>query len=84
MFNHTKKHFSDNHGQIHLLKAKDKNGERCFFYVFIDKDKVDKFRKIPKKTKLDLLDYGKVVESGFGEPSEEIKKKMKEEYNFEQ
>jgi len=31
---------------------------------------------------LDLADYGKIISSAYGEPSQQIKQKMLEKYNF--
>lgn len=67
---------------LYLCKGLDK-GRAAWYYVMVDKPKIPIFLKqyeTPGGT-INLLDYGEVVYSGWGEePPEDIKKKVEEEY----
>lgn len=71
--------------RIYLLRGKEDGIRSCYFYLLIDALKVKEFEALPKGWKGDLTQFGKVLESGFGEnPPEDIVKKMKEEYDYEE
>lgn len=71
--------------RMHLLETKDEEGFDAWYYVYVDKSKVEEFRGIiGTGGSIVLSDYGKVIKSGFGkEVPESIKLQMKEEFNFE-
>lgn len=59
------------------------NGKRAYYYVQIDPVKEKAFLKAMKGTEtFSLLDFGDIIEWGYGEPSEELKKLMKAKYKL--
>ncbi len=68
--------------QIYLYQVKDSEDRDCYFYIFVKKSKLEEVKKITPDKVINLSEYGNIIESGFGKPSEEIRKKMKEEYNY--
>lgn len=52
-------------------------------YVAVRADKLHEFMEAQKTGIFYVEDYGVVLESGEGEPSEEIRKKMEDEYGFD-
>ena len=67
---------------IFLVYGTDDRSLRCFFYIQVDKTKRPLFDKYQKGQQIDLDDFGVILESGYGEPSDDIKTKMKEDYNY--
>lgn len=67
---------------IFLVRGRDDTTLPCYFYIEVDKTKRPLFEKFKKGQQVNLEEFGKVLESGYGEPSEEIKERMKEEYNY--
>ena len=63
--------------------GKDKLSREAWYYIQVDKIKTNLFQKNIKLGKVNLGEFGKIIHSGFGiNPPEEIKKIMKEKYNF--
>lgn len=63
--------------------GKDKFEREAWYYVKVEPFKESMFQREISKGKINLREYGEVIESGFGtKPPERIKNKMKEEYNF--
>jgi hypothetical protein len=58
---------------ILLVRGESPDGKKIFAYLGIRADKLGTF--FPE-------DYGVVIETGEGEPSEEVKQKMTQEYGF--
>lgn len=68
---------------IFLIRGRDASGERAWYYVIIDKGKLDLFKAKIGTPFLRLTDYGQILNSGFGEePSEEVKRFMEIEYGY--
>lgn len=67
---------------ILLLRGEDKNGEKIYAYVALRADKLEEFMAAHSKGVFYPEEYGVVLESGSGEPSDEVKKKMTSEYGF--
>lgn len=64
--------------------GQDKFERDAWYYVQVDKFKISLFQREISKGKINLQEYGEILESGFGKvPPDSIKKKMKDEYNFE-
>ena len=67
---------------ILLVRGESPDGEPIYAYVAVRADKLESFMEAQKTGMFYPEDYGVIVESGVGEPSDEIKKKMEEEYGF--
>lgn len=67
---------------ICLVKAKT-DGIPCYYYMRMSRLK---YTMLQAKTGsvLELTNYGEIVESGYGEPTSTTKKRMKDEYGFEE
>jgi len=61
-----------------------RSGENAFFYIRIELPKEQDFLAALKgQQKFNLSDYGEIIASGFGNPSDEIRKMLKEKYGFD-
>lgn len=67
---------------ILLVRGETPDNKKIYAYVAIRADRLESFMEAQKQGTFYPEDYGIVIESGEGEPSEEIKKKMTEEYGF--
>lgn len=67
---------------ILLVRGETPEGTKIFAYVAIRADKLESFMEAQKQGTFYPEDYGIVIESGEGEPTEEVKRKMTEEYGF--
>jgi hypothetical protein len=67
---------------ILLVRGETPDNKKIFAYVAVRADKLESFMEAQKSGTFYPEDYGIVIESGEGEPSAEIKKKMTEEYGF--
>lgn len=67
---------------ILLVRGETPEKKKIYAYVAIRADKLESFMEAQKQGTFYPEDFGIVIESGEGEPSEEIKKKMTEEYGF--
>lgn len=67
---------------ILLVRGENPDGEAMFAYVAIRVDKLQEFMEAQKSGVFYPEDYGVIIESGEGEPTEEIRKKMEDEYGF--
>jgi len=62
--------------RAYLLYAELKN-QTCYYYVLVDPHKEPAFlAAIAGEAGYDLKDFGQVLASGYGEPSEELRKEM--------
>ncbi len=65
-----------------LVRGESPETKKIFAYVAVRADKLEEFMEAQKQGTFYPEDYGIVIESGEGEPSEAIRKKMTEEYGF--
>ena len=65
-----------------LVRGENPEGGKIFAYVAIRADKLEAFMEAQKQGTFYPEDYGIIIESGEGEPSDEIKAKMTKEYGF--
>lgn len=65
-----------------LVRGETPDKKKIYAYVAIRADKLESFMEAQKQGTFYPEDYGIVVESGEGEPSAEVKKKMTDEYGF--
>jgi tetratricopeptide (TPR) repeat protein len=68
--------------RILLVRGESPNGEQMYAYCAVRADRVALFMAAQKSGTFFPEDYSVIVESGRGEPSPEIKKKMELEYGF--
>ncbi len=70
---------------IHKLKAKDSTGQWAYYFVLVEQSKEQSFMSaLEANESIDLEDYGRVIASNYGEePSDDIKKMLKEKYGFD-
>ncbi|MBV8938840.1 MAG: hypothetical protein JO089_03250 [Alphaproteobacteria bacterium] len=70
---------------IYLVRGNDSTSRHAWYYVMVDKMKKRLFEIDAKKGQINLTDYGKILYSAYGQdPPDDIKKKMKDEYGFEE
>lgn len=67
---------------ILLLRGSDANKEDIWAYVGVRADKLEEFMKAQESESFNPEDYGVIIRSGSGEPSDEDKEYMTKEYGF--
>lgn len=67
---------------ILLVRGENPDGKKIYAYVAIRADKLESFMEAQKAGTFYPEEYGMIVESGEGEPSDEVKAKMTKEYGF--
>ena len=68
---------------IHLVRCKNAAGRDCYFFLMCSQQKIKTLKAVMDGI-FNLKDYGEIIASGFGHtPSETIRKKLKDEYNFD-
>ena len=65
-----------------LVRGEDPTGGPIYAYVAVRADKLTKFMEVQSKGTFYPEDFGVIVESGQGEPSDEVRRKMETEYGF--
>lgn len=65
-----------------LVRGENPDGKKIYAYVAVRADKLESFMEAQKQGTFYPEDYGIVVESGEGEPSDEVKSRMTTEYGF--
>ena len=58
------------------------NGKNAFVIVKVAKAKHTIFKMKLGKEEFDMADYGEILHSGFGEPSDDIKSQMRKKYGM--
>jgi hypothetical protein len=70
---------------LYLVRGKDPTGRRAGYYFRVMPAKKAAFELSIKIGQIQLADYGQVITSGYGEdPPPETKKRMKDEYGFDE
>ena len=70
---------------IFLVRGKDISGRSAWYYVIVDNGKRDAFKSREGIPSLNLLNYGRILYSGFGDnPPQSIKDQMAAEYDFQE
>lgn len=67
---------------ILLVRGENPDGEGIYAYVAVRADRLEEFMQAQKNGLFYPEDYGVIVESGIGEPTDEIRQKMEKEYGF--
>lgn len=65
-----------------LVRGEDPQGQPIFAYVGVRADKLKAFMEAQNKGTFYPEEYGVIIESGTGLPSEEIRTRMEREYGF--
>ncbi len=70
---------------IHKIQATDITGERAYYFLLVEPHREKALMETIESGKdFDLLDYGKIIASCYGEePNEDVKKLMKDKYGFD-
>lgn len=69
---------------ILLVRGEDKDdGLPLFAYVAVRVDRIEEFMEAQSSDLFYPEDYGVIIESGKGKPSQEIRKKMEDDYGFD-
>ncbi len=70
---------------IHKLKAKDTTGNWAYYFVLVEPENETAFlRTIQGNGEINLLDFGYVVASSYGEkPTDAVKEYLKDKYDFD-
>jgi hypothetical protein len=70
----------DASGKLVFIGCKVEGKNAFYFLLLSNTDKNDLFEQLKIPQKLDLEKYGKIVRSGWGEPTEEDKEYMRKNY----
>ena len=65
-----------------LVRGESPDGKKIYAYIAIRADKLESFMEAQKQGTFYPEDYGIILEAGEGEPSDDIKAKMTQEYGF--
>ncbi len=66
-----------------LVRGENPDGGDIYAYVAVRSDRLEAFMEAQKNDLFYPEDYGVIIESGEGEPSAEVRKRMEEEYGFD-
>jgi hypothetical protein len=66
-----------------LVRGESPEDEPVFAYVAVRADRLDEFVEAQKKEPFYPDEYGIIVESGVGEPCEEVRDRMERDYGFD-
>lgn len=67
---------------ILLIRGENPEGGKMYAYVAVRADKLEAFMEAQKSGTFFPEDYGMILEAGEGEPTDDVKKRMTEEYGF--
>ena len=67
---------------ILLVRGESPDGQKIYAYLAIRADKLQSFMEAQQSGTFYPEDYGMVIEFGEGEPSDEVRQKMTNEYGF--
>lgn len=65
-----------------LVRGESPDGQKIYAYLGIQARRLEDFMEAQKKGTFQPEEYGTILASGIGEPDEETRKKMTEEYGF--
>lgn len=71
--------------RIYLVRGNDSTGRAAWYYLQVKRRKKRQFEFSSCFGQIQLTDFGRIITSGYGEyPPPEVKKRMKDEYGFEE
>lgn len=65
-----------------LVRGENPEGQKIYAYLAIRADRLQPFMEAQKSGTFYPEDYGIIIEAGEGEPSEEVRARMTQEYGF--
>jgi len=65
-----------------LVRGESPDGKKIYAYIAVRADKLESFMEAQKTGTFYPEDFGIILESGEGEPSDEVRLKMTQEYGF--
>ncbi len=65
-----------------LVRGQSQEGEPVYAYVAVRADKLDEFVEAQSKDPFYPDQYGMIIESGTGDPSDEVRERMERDYGF--
>lgn len=65
-----------------LVRGENPDGTAIFAYVAVRADKLEEFMNAQKTGLFYPEDFGVIIESGEGDPSDEVRERMEREYGF--
>lgn len=66
---------------LYLVTGKDSTGQKAYYYLLVDKPKLQSFLDAFDKSDMELTDFGRIITSGYGdEAPAEVEAEMKEKY----
>ena len=69
---------------MYLVRGNDSTEKPAWYYLRVAQPKQRRFELDARKGQIQLTDYGKIIISGYGkEVPEHVRKRMKDEYGFE-
>ena len=68
---------------ICYIQGIDQMGEQVFSYVAIAADLLEDFNEAIEEGNVDVDEFGYRIVSGFGEPTDSVRKMMEEDYGFD-
>jgi len=79
-----RKHIDDTQDiVICYIQGTDPDGEKVFSYIAIDSELLEEFNSAIHEGNVDVDEYGFRIVSGYGEPTDAVKKMMVDEYGFD-
>ncbi len=67
---------------ILLVRGEDPDGGGIYAYVAVRADKLEEFMQAQQSGEFYPEDYGVIIESGSGEPDNEVRERMERDYGF--
>ncbi len=66
---------------LYLVTGNDSSGQPAYYYILVDKPKLQPFLAAFTKDDLELTDYGRIIQSGYGEhPPQDVEAEIKKKY----
>lgn len=65
-----------------LIRGENPEGGKIYAYIAVRADKLEDFMEAQKSGTFFPEDYGMILEAGEGEPSDEVRARMTQEYGF--
>lgn len=79
---HVKKIAAQSKQNIFFIQGKTAKGLECYYYILAKPGKAQALENFTPGGRLKIDDIGTVLEKGYGEPSEQVKQAMSDQYGF--
>lgn len=67
---------------ILLVRGESPDGQEIYAYVAVRADKMEEFMRAQSEGDFSPEDFGVIIESGTGDPSDEVRTRMEQDYGF--